>query len=64
MMTLTKEQNAQIAEAARGLNTLGVENFKAAVVGRLDRMLAVGTVKHVTTPIVAAACTAELARGK
>ncbi|MCP1915906.1 hypothetical protein J2R96_008386 [Bradyrhizobium elkanii] len=63
-MNLTKEQRAQIREAARGMNQAEVENFEMAVVGRLEELLDSGVVHHITTPQVAAACTAVLARGK
>src|SRR5256885_17219963 len=60
-MNLTKEQRAQIREAARGMNQAEVENFETAVIGRLQKMVDGGVT--ITTPNVSTACSEELARG-
>lgn len=59
MINLTKDQEAHIRAAAGNLNTAEVENFRAQVIGRLQKFLESGSVQAITTPHVLAACTAE-----
>jgi|tagenome__1003787_1003787.scaffolds.fasta_scaffold19392108_2 hypothetical protein len=61
---LTKGQRAMIAFSAYGLSEAEAENFEAAVVQRLTRLMDGGVTHVLGKNHIRAAITSELARGK
>ena len=64
MKIISKEIDAMIREAARGMDGIDAKNFDAAVKARLQELLDSGVVASITKNHIRAACSQELANGK